>query len=371
MQEQQLTDAMLWENLVTWGSGDEDGHEAVTHAELSRRVARLLKIEYAGRLEDQAGIAQRFCVPRDTICGDEARLLFGDRPPDQRNFLGGWVSHPLLATKAIVHPLAPGERAPPEWPVDFAEKVRSMVLTGYTAFTRDGALEAGSKLLPMGPVRIKAVGARGGQGQFTAADTNELARCLDGLEDEGLLEQGIVLEENLADVKTYSVGTVYLGELSAAYIGTQELTPNNEGQDVYGGSLLFVVRGGFADLLRIVVPDFAAICRLAINFDTLACEELGLIGSRRNYDVIAGLDHAGRRRRAVLEQSWRVGGASSAEIAALEAFQRYPDRTQIIASSVERYGTDATPPDFAHVLYRGNDPVQGPMIKYSILRDAL
>ena len=42
--------------------------------------------------------------------------------------------------------------------------------------------------------------------------------------------------------------------------------------------------------------------------------------SRRNYDVVAGLDARGQRRCGVLEQSWRVGGASPAELVALAAF---------------------------------------------------
>ena len=60
-------------------------------------------------------------------------------------------------------------------------------------------------------------------------------------------------------------------------------------------------------------------------FDTAAAIFFpGCFASRRNYDIAQGRDGNGRERFGVLEQSWRVGGASSAEIAALEAFRADP-----------------------------------------------
>ena len=63
----------------------------------------------------------------------------------------------------------------------------------------------------------------------------------------------------------------------------------------------------------------------------------GFMASRSNYDVAQGRDAAGAGRSGVLEQSWRIGGASGAEIAALGA-ARTPTRPStgagIDASSV-------------------------------------
>ena len=53
----------------------------------------------------------------------------------------------------------------------------------------------------------------------------------------------------------------------------------------------------------------------------LACFT-GMFASRCNYDVAEGRDASGRRWFGVLEQSWRLGGASGAEVAALEASRR-------------------------------------------------
>ena len=46
--------------------------------------------------------------------------------------------------------------------------------------------------------------------------------------------------------------------------------------------------------------------------------------SRRNYDIARGIDAQGQWRCRVLEQSWRIGGASGPEVAALQAFRADP-----------------------------------------------
>jgi Protein of unknown function (DUF3182) len=50
----------------------------------------------------------------------------------------------------------------------------------------------------------------------------------------------------------------------------------------------------------------------------------GFTVSRRNYDVAQGIDGEGQRRSGVLEASWRSGGASTAELAAMKEFAQDP-----------------------------------------------
>jgi len=71
-----------------------------------------------------------------------------------------------------------------------------------------------------------------------------------------------------------------------------------------------------------------------------------MILSRRNYDIAQGFDARGQLRSGVLEQSWRVSGATGAEIAALEAFRAEPTLQAVRASTFEIYG-DADPPPHA------------------------
>ena len=70
-------------------------------------------------------------------------------------------------------------------------------------------------------------------------------------------------------------------------------------------------------------------------------------------------------RIGVLEQSWRVGGATGAEIAAFEAFRAEPDTKSVRCSTVEVYD-DVIPPAGATVYFMGEDPVIGPMTKFAV-----
>ena len=69
----------------------------------------------------------------------------------------------------------------------------------------------------------------------------------------------------------------------------------------------------------------------------------------------------------VFEQFWRIGGASSAEIAALLVFRADPTIQVVEASSCERYGADVVPPAGALVHFAGTDPEEGAMTISSVV----
>jgi hypothetical protein len=75
------------------------------------------------------------------------------------------------------------------------------------------------------------------------------------------------------------------------------------------------------------------------------------------------LDASGKRRSGVLEQSWRMGGASSAEVAALQSFINDPQMRAIRVSSVETYIDQALPADAIEV-YRGPAHNSDFLLKY-------
>jgi hypothetical protein len=70
----------------------------------------------------------------------------------------------------------------------------------------------------------------------------------------------------------------------------------------------------------------------------------------------------------VLEPSWRVGGASSAELAAFAAFARDPSLKTVRASHVEEYGEGRRAPAHAIVEFQGDDPEAGPLLRYTIVK---
>ncbi|HVL01640.1 MAG TPA: DUF3182 family protein, partial [Dongiaceae bacterium] len=142
----------------------------------------------------------------------------------------------------------------------------------------------------------------------------------------------------------------------------------NNGALVYGGSDLTVVRGDFNALLAATAsgPLHDAVTQ-ALAYDEAArtCYP-GFFASRINYDVVQGLNASGQWCSGVLEQSWRIGGASPAEIAALEAFQTDEQLHSIRVSSHEVHRHITCPPH-ARVHFRGVDPDTGPITKYSTI----
>lgn len=174
-----------------------------------------------------------------------------------------------------------------------------------------------------------------------------------------------MLERQLDRSTTFSVGEVDCAGMTIAYYGTQSVTDDAAGRETYGGSQLFVIRGTLDALLeRTLPPPQREAVLKARHYDRCIVQAYpGFYASRRNYDVIDGIAQDGTRLCGVLEQSWRVGGATPAELAAVDAFQRDPALHAVIAATVERYGVPALPAD-AEVYYMGEDPRVGRLTKY-------
>lgn len=349
--------------------GHARSHEGVTCAAIGRALAGLKGCAFAGEYDAANPYAGRlYFVPGETLVGVEAACELGVRTED--DLFGGVVPFAFVATKAMTHPLVePGAAAPDGWSHGLARRVCDVVLPGLTAFTPPDARRAGARLLELGPVRVKPARGSGWRGQSVVAGQAALDTALGALDVAELTRHGVVLEQNLAGVTTCSVGQVRVGGVLATYYGTQRATTDNGGAAVYGGSDLVVVRGDYDVLLGF---DLAPEARLAVaqarEFDAAAAQEFpGLFASRRNYDVAQGTDAAGRWRSGVLEQSWRVGGASGAEVAALEALRVSPALRAVRARCVEEFGPCEGPPPQAIVYFRGVDDCVGPITKYAVV----
>lgn len=364
--------ALLGRVVLTHGIVDNGGHEAATHRVKAVRVAALLDLSYRGACERGEPFASSYLIPRAPLSGRSVAAKFAIR--SEADLLGGWVPRHWMASKAIMHPLLSAEAtAPSGWSRRLGKNAVPLTLRGITAFSPQDAMAAGRLLLQDGPVRIKPTGADGGRGQIVAHTVAQLQRAVAGFRNGAGLSDILVLEENLEDVVTYSVGQVRLPGHTVSYCGTQSTTLNNDGAEAYGGSMLFVVRGGFERLMARSLPDeIRSAITKAVAFDALCDRHIpGLIASRRNYDVACGTAADGSRRTGVLEQSWRVGGATGAEIAALEVFAREPRIAAVHARTVEIYGHDALPPKGATLYYRATDPVVGPLTKYTCVEEKI
>ena len=209
-------------------------------------------------------------------------------------------------------------------------------------------------LLAFGPVRVKLATGIAGLGQFVVANARDLARALEAIDAEELARFGAVVEQNLTDVTTYSVGQVRVADIVATYYGTQHLTTNNRGA---------------GDLRRIGTDRSARRLRRVAGLD--ACPRTFALRSRRHASTTTQRVNASRvclrrdattmwrkvsmqrvvRRSGVLEQSWRLGGASGAEIGALEAFRADPSLRAVRAMTREVYGDSARVAGECHSLF--------------------
>jgi hypothetical protein len=362
-------------SVVVWSADPRSyasDHERATRSNFAERLAALKQFRFTGEFD--AARAHEgtplYFVPSDTIASTQlARSLGISRPHD---LFGGVVPYPFVATKAITHPLVGRAAVCPEgWEAGFAAAVADAVLDGFSAFTLEDARWAGRQLLDQGAVRVKPVCATGGRGQSVAADVEALDRCLAAMDESEIGLHGVVIEQNLTQPETFSVGQLLIDQMLVSYYGRQRMTTDNAGQQVYGGSDLTLVRGNFDALLATTQPMPAL--RLAIDQARRYHQAVidgypGFFASRVNYDVAQGTAPDGRWRSGVLEQSWRVGGATGAEMVALECFWRDPVLARVRVSCFEAYGDAPDVPAGATVHYRGVDRQVGPLTKYALFQ---
>lgn len=340
-------------------------HEVETNRALARWLAQIVGLKYGGSYNPELHNGRDlYLLPTQTLVGAAAARALGVKGPE--DLWGGYVDHDFICTKAISHGLLNRHAFAPEgWAPLFSERVRNVVLDGLSVFSLDDARPAAEHLLYNGPIRLKPIHACAGRGQEVIKSLDEFDAILARPEAKKLFSEGVVLEQDLDKVITHSVGQSFIGGKVLSYCGDQYLTEDGQGEQVYGGSNLLVVQGYYDDLLELELPDDVRLAiRQAQVFDNAADEAYpGFYASRRNYDIAQGLDSNGKQRSGVLEQSWRMGGASSAEIAALQSFVNDPGMRAIRVSSVETYIDQPLPADAIEV-YRGPAQSSDFLLKY-------
>jgi len=341
-------------------------HEIASQEALALRIAALLGRRFVPdfRPTRNRGEPPPYYVPDRSITSlARANKLGIKRAAD---LFGGVTPHAFVATKSITHGVVDAQaKSPQGWVRPLAGALDEVVLRGYTAFTLDDAHRAGERLLQAGPLRLKPADANAGRGQVVVRNAQELRAALNGQDAATMRRLGLVLEEDLAQIATYSVGWIRVGKLEASYVGTQSLTRDNNGEPVYGGSALTFARGGFDELRALNLSDEERqAVDLSCRYDTAVSTAYpDFFASRRNYDVAIGQNARGEPRAGVLEQSWRAGGASIAELSALQAFMLSPSLKSVSAFTRERYGADEPAPTSEQYVYRGEDSAVGMITK--------
>lgn len=333
---------------IVWSEADLCArHEIVTLRFAATRLAALLGLEYDNAQAGPGAGDATYYLPMFTLTREEATAR---GIVTQSQLWGGIVPHRFVATKLVSHPpWGKPDKVPEGW--KDIPGLEEYTLPGYSVFTRNDAWQVGKSLLKGGGLRLKHPFAQGGDGQAVARDQRELSAWLDAATD-ALVSSGLVVERHLESSTTYSVGSSSLPGYDIAYWGEQHNVVDHSGAEVYGGSALTVFRGSFPSAPT-AGGDIVRAIDAASAYDRLVRGAYGVVASRRNYDVIVGLDAHGDRHVGVLEQSWRFGGASMAEVFALEWFSRNPGRNSVAAETGESY--DAEPLPEGAVLYCAGD----------------
>jgi len=345
-------------------------HETATLLTVGRTIARLKQCEFRGLYSGQRRSPGMFFIPDEALVLDEAERL-GIRAPT--DLFGGGVPHVFVGTKAITHGLVDDNTARPDgWSPSFARKVSHVVLPGYTVFSATDARVAAKHMLGRGTVRLKRPLSCGGGGQRLVADVAEVEAFLEEFSKDELVTHGLVLEMNLDDVTTLSVGKITIDGIVVTYHGVQRVAMDNHGRLVYGGSDLLCLRGDWNTLDRLAMPPEVRLgIAQARQYDEATSDYPRFMSSRRNYDVAQGTDARGRRRSGVLEASWRSGGATTAELAALELFMQDPQLQGVEVSAVKHFGAAHEPPRDAVVHFQDEDPREGPLTRYTMVKRTL
>jgi hypothetical protein len=265
-------------------------HERQALAAVAEAIAYVTGLRFDGSDDCERHRSHRlFFVPDDSLMAYKAAGL-GIRGAD--DFYGGIVPHSFVKTKAISHDLVGIDAARLEgWSAEFAERVRHVVLPGYTVFAAADARIAASRLMPKSAIRAKKSLSAGARGQKTIRRFNEMENFLKTGGAGEMALYGLVLESELSPVTTPSVGEVVIAGLPVAYHGTQRLATDNAGKLVYGGSDLICVRGGWEALERLPMPGNVRLAvRQARHYDECMSAYPGHIASRRNYDIGQGID---------------------------------------------------------------------------------
>src|SRR4051812_44067990 len=150
-------------------------HQRVMLMKDAETIAGILAYGFDGEYSAERSFdGATFYVPDDSLLPEEASAL-GIQHPEA--FYGGVVPFPFVKTKVISHGLFNCDATHPAgWSVQFTDRVKEVVLGGYTAFSHEDVRRAATHLLADGAVRLKSPLGASGKGQNVVGSVADLDR---------------------------------------------------------------------------------------------------------------------------------------------------------------------------------------------------
>jgi len=248
-------------------------------------------------------------VMAKTVTKEIAREFNISSPED---FYGVVVDHLQQVEKSVFYPVV-GTSFPGHYSTKFSKQVRDSVLKGYSFFDLEGALAAHQKLSYFGKLRLKLLPNSDGHGQFKITTDDEFREILNKVDENKLAEFGAVIEPNLFEANTTSVGEIRLGDDVYSFLAFQkDDIASEDGRNRYMGADLITIRGTMENLLDLneagLVLDQV---KKAVSFHQ-AYSYFKPVISRISYDVLCGTDFKGDVQIGVTDITARLGGSCPA-----------------------------------------------------------
>lgn len=315
---------------------------------VGRDIADHLGLPYVGDSQSVQRAADYYPVLARTITREQARILGAENTDD---FYGLAVEDLNVVGKSILHPSV-SRRHPAFHREQFAMHVLGQTLPGITGFSKEeilmgydtGYADALDEALDYGEygLRMKLPNESDGVGQFTVYSKADVASILEGIDDRDIREQGLVLEADVRNPETISVGFAKIGQEQLSFIARQKdarVWVDHNGRKVeqnrYGGAHVVVANGPLQLLLQateVSSHDRAAVEK-ALVFQEAYQRTYDPLASRLSFDVIFGEGKTGKSLSGISDITGRLGGTCPALMRAAEEFQRDPS-VQMVATEV-------------------------------------
>ncbi len=308
------------------------------NGQIGQDIATICDLPFQGFVPiDEPLPPNHYIVVSKSIDLKTARNLGIDSPAD---FYGLAVDSLPQVGKSILHRTT-SLKTPPFYNPNFADKVKDAVLPGFACFTKDDALKTYQQFGHNGfDLRLKSPSESDGNGQYRIENIEHIEQLLSN-EDETISKEGIILEANLHQPKTISVGSATFGDQTISFLAHQKNdSPDQFGQSKYlGAKDITVVKGPLPELFNL--PDLSGEEHLALKkaakFDAVYRQILNPLASRLSYDVVLGLDNHDKLLAGVTDITGRVGGTCPGLMIACLAMNNDPSIQTVFAEVTLNY----------------------------------